>query len=252
MSTQAARPQNTSPFSFCSCLKWLAETFNDWTNKVNVTGIHSYLVRVQEHQGWGKISAMCLESWQRADQYYLVWDYVKLISRLEEHLFYWEQTTTSFITVLTKSLRISPIWTAINGTHFRGSDENAPYVAVQVCFNPVKHLKMPLWYSLLIVYSLFSPENIFPEGWCFLVNVMNRPALRWLSYGTRIKKLWPCDLDDLRDRYWWNSGEVTVVKIKNGSWCGSLESLILIKFSLTQLSCCANGSNKIEHLNVKN
>lgn len=46
--------------SVSACLKRLSEIYYG----VNITGLHSQLMRVKEHPGWGKISAMCLEYWQ--------------------------------------------------------------------------------------------------------------------------------------------------------------------------------------------
>lgn len=100
---------------------------------------------VKENPGWWKIGVMCLEYWQRADQYHLVWDYVKLICGLREHLFHWEQTTASFITVLTKSLQISHPKCDPRRSLWRGAMETFPMLRVKFLhFNPVKYLKTPL------------------------------------------------------------------------------------------------------------
>lgn len=189
--------------SVSACLKRLSEIYYG----VNITGLHSQLMRVKEHPGWGKISAMCLEYWQWADQYYLVWDYVKLISGLRGHLFYWEQTAASFIALLTKSLQISDLNCDQRRSLRREWWKRLLCCLSSFCFNPVKHLKTPMWCSLM-TYSLFiSPETVFPESGCILVSVMNLPFLLWLCSWTRNETLWPCDLDDFWDRYWWNSVE---------------------------------------------
>lgn len=123
----------TPSFSFCQLAEIVA-------NRPD-----SSSARVKENPGWWKIGVMCLEYWQRADQYHLVWDYVKLICGFREHLFHWEQTTASFITVLTKSLQISHPNCDPRRSLRRGAMETFPMLRVKFLhFNPVKYLKTPL------------------------------------------------------------------------------------------------------------
>lgn len=156
---------------------------------MNVTGLHSQLMRVEEHPGWGKISAMCLEYWQRADQYYLVWDYVTLISGLREHLFYWERTAASFTALLTKSLQISNLNCDQCRSLRREWWKCSLCCLSSFCFNPVKHLKTPLWCSLIIHQSrdCFARKRMY-SGKCD--EPSRSPLIKFLEQKWETLTLW--------------------------------------------------------------